>query len=139
MAEIIEKQELPVTITKVKIGKKDLTKKLIDQLPFSWYIYCKRGDSQEWGLPYEISDSSDELIFDKKKPYITDGTLLGYIRPTWNDASELEKYRRSIGEFNNAGVWCFILWYTSDGKLKKGYIDSWTIEQLGLEIEQIFI
>lgn len=140
MAEIIEKQELPVTITKVKIGKKDLTKKIIDQIPFGIFVYCEHEDkSREWGLPYIISDDSDELIFDKNKPYIISGTLLGYVKPTWDDKHFLANYRKNFGKFNNKGKWYFIIWYTDDGKLKKGYIDQWTIIQLNLKLEQIFI
>ena len=140
MAEIIETQKLPVTITKVKIGKKDLTKKIIDQLPFEWYIYCKHKDgSQEWGLPFIVSENPGELIFDRDKPYIVDGTLLGYINPIWNDETNLSDYLRGVGEFNNAGKWFLIVWYTNDGKLRKGYLDSWTIMQLGIELDQIFI
>lgn len=140
MAEIIEKHELPVTITKVKIGTKDLTKKILDQLPFSDYIYCKHEDgSTELGLPYIINDNDDELIFDKNKSHITDGTLIGYIRPTWKDIEIRKKISSRWGEFNRAGKFYLVIWYNNEGKLKKGYIDQWTINQLGLTLTQIFI
>lgn len=140
MAETIEKQELPVVITKVKIGKKDLTKKIIDQIPLADFVYCQvENDTIELGLPYIISDNDDELIFDKSKPYITDGTLIGYIKPIWDDSVDRANTISRWGKFNRSGRFYFIVWYTNDGKLKKGYVDPWTIDQLGIELEQIFI
>lgn len=140
MAEIIEKNELPVTITKVKIGTKDLTKKILDQIQWGDFIYCKHENgSVELGLPYIISDNDNELIFDKSKPYITDGTLIGYIKPTWNDLEKRENIRSKWGKFNSAGRPYFIVWYNNENNIKKGYIDQWTLDQLGLTLTQIFI
>lgn len=52
MVDIISKQELPVIITKVKIGNKDLTDKLIKQIPFDYFVsHTNKDGKKKYGLP----------------------------------------------------------------------------------------
>ncbi|MFV0419617.1 MAG: hypothetical protein ACK5KT_12920 [Dysgonomonas sp.] len=164
MAEIIEKQELPVVITKVKIGKRDLSKSLIDQIPKGIFI-CHMGKRQGkedicYGLPLVIGENGyvNELYYDSSKPFKTDGTIIGFIdSPKINSSGAYqslafyadENYIRKdvmtkngyVDEtFYNFGYpYYFIIWYDENNKLKKGYIDKWTMVQLDIKIEQIII
>lgn len=155
MADIISKQELPVTITKVKIGTKDLNKSIIDQLPLDWYIYHKRPDGfRAYGLPVLNTNINKypDLIFDKDTPYKVAGELIGYVNAS-KLASRVDlDFIKSINNNyftengftyslrNYSDSWRFIL-FCSEGKLKKTYLDTWTIDQLDIDIEnmQIFI
>lgn len=171
MADIIETHELPVIITKVRIGKKDLSEKLIKQLPLDNYVYYFEDieHSNEvrirWGLPSLLRERTYQLdnnIEDSEEPkrlmdkkYFVDGTLIGYIEikslglpQIIGHITHLDKERetdvmttrvgRSLNR-NFSGKFYHIIWYTKEGKLKKGYIDKWTIDQLGIKLEQIFI
>lgn len=164
MAELIEKQELPVIITKVKIGRRDLTKSLIDQIPLSLFIFHKGKRRKEekdcYGLPLVLGNNGyvNELHFDNSQPYKIDGTIIGYVNsPKINSDGALkslksyanqdyereavstknEYYKETV--YNFKSPYYFIIWYDENNKLKKGYIDEWTMEQLDIKIEQIII
>lgn len=160
MANIIEKQELPVIITKVKIGKKDLTKKIIDQLTTGLFVYHRNHNGRKvYGLPIKIDYVKDGrrtktiAVFDTEDKYELDGTLIGYVKLPEKEVKNMrgdvlayaekltEKYDNGTYEEheNFKGQFYFILWYTTDNKLKKGAIDRWTLDQLEIKLEQIFI
>lgn len=162
MAEIIETQELPVTITKVKIGKKDLTQKLIVQIPKGLYVshIGKKGGKENkcYGLPLKIDSKGlvNDLIFDTDTPYEIDGKLLGYINISQlvSDITSIQIDENYISELkdvddygttepvyflNYLGSKYFIIWIDKENNLRKGFIDQWTVNQLGLKLEQIFI
>lgn len=153
MAEIIEKQELPVTITKIKIGTKDLSKNILAQLPYSMFLYHYNYldiNKKCYGFPISNKVGTSDLEIDQEKDYIIDGKLLGYIRMSFWDINQIEswikrhnndywgKHSKSLDNYD--GKFYFIVWH-NDGKLKKGYIDQWSLKQLNIEIEnlQIFI
>ncbi|WP_353122097.1 hypothetical protein [Dysgonomonas capnocytophagoides] len=154
MADIISKQELPVTITKVKIGTKDLNKSIIDQLPFEMFIYHMRSDGFIcYGLPvigigkayyseYEINRDIDYVIAGDIIGYISKSGLTDRRDLTWTLRGNKDYARceeKSWIDLNNYNDnWMLILFH-SEGKLKKGIIDTWTAEQLNLKLEQIFI
>ncbi|MFT4224414.1 hypothetical protein [Dysgonomonas sp.] len=153
MAEIIQKQELLVTITKVKIGKKDLTKSIVDQMPLYRYIWHFRGDNSIcYGLP--VVDPTQNYYFEHvvnwDEEYNIDGEIIGFINKSglvlgydksWTLKGNKE-YMWSEPQYidlkNYSDNWKLII-YHSKGELRKAIIDSWTIKQLELEIEQIFI
>jgi hypothetical protein len=164
MAEVLEKQELPVIITKVKIGKKDLSQKLIEQLPMALYVYHLGEKHMKekpcYGLPLVISQDGyvEELLFDETRPYKVDGTIIGFIKtPKINadgayqsftfNANELHKKKEVFVKngymddiyYNFSGTYYFIIWYDTNNKLKKGYIDQWTASQLSIDIENMQI
>lgn len=154
MAEIIEKTELPIIITKIKIGKKDLTKNMLSQVPFGMYLYHKNyldKEKQCYGFPIESHRKSTDYDIDTKQEYTTDGTLLGFIRLSVWSQDEIKRWIRGYNDNywgkhsdsleNYKGKFYFIVWYDKNNRLKKGYIDRWSLDQLGIDIEsmQIFI
>lgn len=160
MAELIEKQELPVIITKIKIGTKDLTKKIIDQLPFGIFVTHRNIQGKRvYGLPIMLDYIKEDgrvkevVVFDRELKYELDGTLIGFVKLPDKEIYNLKgdtlayaerlRYKEDDGfyrEYENfSGKFHFILWYTDDNKLKKGVVDQWTVDQLGIELEQIFV
>lgn len=160
MAEIIEKQELPVTITKVKIGKKDLTKSMFGQIQFGTYVYHIGGVKKQelrYGLPLKYPKKKEyvgdiqSLDWDENTPHYIDGTLIGYVsgfglleaiskttsvnRDYFGSGSTSEEMK--LLNYSTRGY--YILWYNQRNELRKGFLDLWAIDQLGIELEQIYI
>lgn len=159
MAETIKKYELPVIITKLKIGKKDLTKSLIEQLPLGLYVSHKWEYHDEIKTVYGLSlkdNNHDSSIYnseyDKTVEHFIDGTLIGFVNIKLKEevkSNTFALYAKRIdhhsivdscvriNNFSTEGY--LILWYDENGMLKKGYIDQWTVEQLGIELEHIIV
>ena len=153
MAEIIETQKLPVTITKVKIGKNNLTKSIIDQIPLSRVITHIRENGLEcYGLP--VKDPTELHYYDQDVqwdfPYTINGEIIGYVtkdkifspkdiyRTLLNNKNYISIGLDDFDLENHSDNWSLVLFH-SDGKLRKGLLDSWTKKQLGLELEHIII
>lgn len=141
MAEIIEKQELPVTITKVKIGTKDLTKSLVIQLPIGNYVYHIKDGKRLYGLAAFIDHRDNQIEINNDIPAEYEGILLGFlnIELPKQECDKMKYLMRHKDSYEYLYEKYLILWTDSNNNLKKGYIDQWTIDQLGIKLEQIFI
>ncbi len=141
MAEIIEKQELTVTIAKVKIGTKDLTKSLIMQLPLGNYVYHIKDGKKLYGLAVFRDHRDNQIEINNDIPAEYEGVLLGFlnIELPKHECDKMENLMRHKDSYQSFYKKYLILWTDLNNNLKKGYIDQWTVDQLGIKLEQIFI
>ncbi len=151
---LVEKVELPVTITKVKVGGKFLTKSLLEQLPMDLFIH-HFDDKKRYGIPcnFDTENGNFEYYIDEI-PYEIDGTIIGYLRGISSQLSYegiqnwIKRYNGGFhsietGEMfhmrNYTYPFYYIIWYDKNNTLKRGYIDEMTAKKAGVILEQIFI
>jgi roadblock/LC7 domain-containing protein len=144
----ISEEILPVVIKKIKIGKKFLTKSMIEQIPWGVFIYYFDEEWHEirYGVPGIFNDDGKLIGYDDNAPYNSDGELIGYIEIKTN--LSFNEYVRRYNKknfypeeiiWNCEGKEYFIIWYDNESNLKKGYIDKWTANVAGVKLEQIYI
>jgi hypothetical protein len=138
--ETIEKMKLPITITKIKIGGKFISKSFIEQIPWGLFIYNNDDHIEQYGVSF--NKESHEIM----PTYFIDGTILGFVKRSilnldLNPLDYTKKYNRLDGGYPKGYLskYFFIIWYDNNHNLYKGYIDEWTATMIGIDLEQIYI
>jgi hypothetical protein len=148
----IENEILPVTITKIKIGNKNLTKGIIEQIPWGLYVsyFDEEYYTERYGVPVIFDDSRKLFDYNEnnREFNINGKKLLGYINipiKSLSPQNYVAKYNKEQPYFseyvikNYSGKFYFIIWYDNENNLQKGYIDEWTANVARIDLKQIYI
>jgi hypothetical protein len=136
----IKVNDNPVTIKTITIGKNKLTKQMLQQMPYGYYVYHFNKDNRKCLGVLRKSVQPDNGMFDIEDNYHFDGKMLGWVNLIVDNPNEVRQFistNEQLKDYKNSLT--LILYVDNDGILKKSYLDNYTYALVYENMEQIYI